>query len=287
MLDESLDIDRRWARRGGAYLLIAFLVPLVVGPNWLFFPTLLDGTPPAAKVLVLAPVILGVVALGLTFVGDGLQRAAGLLLATGLTLILLQATIEAMTAAAMKGAPPGMGGAMLEALPRSAALILTWQAAMVLGFVGTAFALIRPESTLGVRVAGVAGAVLLALHFVPGGGGMAVGMLVKGEMWQNAWFVPVSILASLAFAGTCLGQLFGLYDPDDLARLTLWLGGATLLIGPAGLVLSSMSNAIMATGTLLSVLVKLYGTLVALHILMAAGVLGLLLHGLAPAPQEG
>lgn len=282
--DES-DLDKRWAVRGAAYLLVAFLLPLVAGVRWIFFPTLIDQSPPAVRLLVLAPAILGALALLLAFKTDGLSRAVGLLITTGLTIILCIATVEAVMKGMLAQAMPGMEGPGALPTPRSAATMLVYQVAMTLAFVGAAFTRAREASPLGPRLSGVCGAVLLALHFVPGEGGMAIEVLGQGQLWQHAWFAPLTVVASLGFAGANLLQLFDLYEHDDLARLVLLLGAATLLVGPVGLVWTTFWNSVALTGTVLSVVIKGWGGFVALHILMAAGVLGLLLHGLAPEAE--
>ncbi len=285
MEPDDHDLDRRWALRGAAYLLVAFLLPLVAGVRWIFFPTLIEQSPPPVRLLVLAPAVLGALALLLALKTQGLARAVGLLITTGLTIIICVGTVEALMQGALAQAMPGMTGPAALPTPRSAATMLVYQVAMTLAFVGAAFTRIREESMLGPRLSGVCGAVLLALHFVPGEGGMAVEVLGQGMLWQHLWFAPLTVVASLGFAGANLMQLFGLYEQDDLAKLALLLGAATLLIGPFGLVWTTFWNAVALTGTVLSLVIKGWGGFVALHILMAAGVLGLLLHGLAPEAE--
>ncbi|MCA9558232.1 MAG: hypothetical protein H6704_03600 [Myxococcales bacterium] len=285
MEPDDRDLDKRWAVRGAAYLLVAFLLPLVAGVRWIFFPTLIDQSPPAVRLLVLAPAILGALALLLALKTEGLARAVGLLLTTGLTIIICVGTVEALMKGALAQAMPGARGPVALPTPRSAATMLVYQVAMTLAFVGAAFTRAREDSALGPRLSGVCGAVLLALHFVPGEGGMAIEVLGQGMLWQHLWFAPLTVVASLGFAGANLTQLFGLYEHDDLAKLALLLGAATLLIGPFGLVWTTFWNSVALTGTVLSVVIKGWGGFVALHILMAAGVLGLLLHGLAPEAE--
>lgn len=267
---EAADLDRRWARHAAIALIIAFVCPLALGGELLFGPSLIAGAPPAHRLLALIPGVLGPLLLVATLKLDGLRRAVAVLIGTGLGIILMIATAETMTQGPLDWGPGG--------LPAARAVVV-YAIAMTVAFAGLGLLRAAPDHPLGLRVAGIAGAVLVAVHVAPLGGRTPLGLVLDPISWRTAWPIPLAIVASLAFAALCAALLLGATEPARAARIALGLGLAALLIIPLGTLALIIANYPPLVSTFATVLVKYYGSFIALHALLAAGLLGLARHG--------
>lgn len=269
--EEAETLDRRWALRGSIYLIIAFLCPLATPGAWLFGPTLVAEAPPAVRLLALVPAILGPALLAVTLRLDGLVRAVVILIGTGIGIIMMAATAERMV-----GAVPVNWGP--EGLPAARAIVI-YAIAMTAAFVGVGLLRASPHHPLGARIAGVAGAVLLAVHLVPLGGRSMLGLVFDPISWRAAWPLPLTFVASFAFAAACATQLLDRYETETLAAFAQVAGFVTLAVLPIGLVVMVLGAPGALVAMFTTLLVKYYGMWIALHALLAAGLLGLLRHG--------
>ncbi len=264
-------LDKRWALRGSIYLIVAFICPLATPGVWLFGPELISDAPPPVRLLALVPAVLGLLLLVATLWLDGLRRAVTILIGTGLGIILMAATAERLM-----GAVPAAWGP--EGLPAARALVV-YAVAMTVAFVGAGLLRAAPDHALGARIAGVAGAVLLAVHLVPLGGRSMLGLVFDPISWRAAWPVPLTFVLSFCFALSCATQLLDRYETDALAVVTQVMGFLTLAVLPIGLVIEVMAAGPVVVAMFTTVLVKYYGMWIALHALLAGGLLGLLKHG--------
>ncbi len=270
----AADLEQKWALKGGALLLLSFFFPLIA-PRLVLFTDLLELPVPGLKIMVLLPAILGLIAIGLALMTSGLVRATLLLFTVGLSTVVWMAISEAWAQAAFTATQ-----AEAVANDPSGSVFLGYGLLIAVAFVGLAFCRQRPHSRLGARVAGVAGVSLLALHFVPMFDTYSLADLVVGkQFWALHWGVPIWALGGLLFSVGCAAQLVGLWESDDLAAATRLLGLLVITVPALALILE--------TGLLgLSLVVKAYGGWIAIHMLLAAGLLGLLGQGLAPEPAS-
>ncbi len=258
-------------------LVAAFVCPLVLGESWFFGPRLLADAPPGLRIMALVPGLVGPLALLAGLRLRPLPRAVVSLLAGGVGVIVLVGTLEALTAGQSDGlAQIFTRGAVVMPGPRG---LLLFALSMAACFTGLAWA--RRDEDMGGRVAGVAGALLLALHLAPLGGRTPLGIVLDGVAWKTAWPIPVTLIVSGAFAVVCAAQLF----PDHLpaGRSRRWLLGLAALIGlgavlvlPVGLALDAAARSPELLATTVTMAVKIYGTWIALHALIVGGVLGLI-----------
>lgn len=268
--------DRRWALAAAAALVAAFVCPLAIGGGWVFGPTLLTQAPPGLRIMSLIPGIAGPVALVAALKLRPLPRSITLLLVGGISVIALVATLEALTTGQSAGLEQIFTrGAVVMPGPRG---LVLFALALTAAFTGLGLARSRP--VLGARVAGLSGAALLALHLAPLGGRTPLGIVLDGVAWKTAWPVPACLVVSAAFAVVCTLLLFDDWLPHGwdqawLVRLATLVGLGALLVLPVGLSLDSAARAPALLGTTVTLMVKVYGAWIALHVLIAAGVMGL------------
>lgn len=271
---EAAELDRRWARQAAIALIIAFLCPLALGEELLFGPTLIIGAPPAHRLLALIPGVLGPLLLLATYKLDGVRRATVVLIGTGLGIILMIATAETATRGPLDWGPGG--------LPAARAMVV-YTLAMTIAFAGLGLLRAAPEHPIGLHVAGIAGAVLLAVHITPLGGRTPLGLVLDPISWRAAWPIPLAIVFSFGFAALCTALLFGAREPVGTSLFALALGLAALLALPLGTLVIIIANFPPLLGMFATAIVKYYGSFIALHALLAAGVLGLARHGFIEA----
>lgn len=267
---EYADLDRRWARGAAIALILTALCPLALDGaldvTYHFAPALLTDAPPPHRHLILIPGLLGPALLLATLTLRGLPRALTLLLGAGLGITLL-------TAAAAQLDPPldwGEGG-----LPPAHTLALY---ALTLTLATTGLGLIRaaPGHHIGVRLAGLAGALLIALNVTPLRGRTPLGLALDPISWHAAWPLPLTLTLGAAFALLCLALLTEYWATPSLAHLTRLIGLATVLALPLGALALTLTRYPALVPSIATMLIKTYGTWIALHALLAAGLLGLL-----------
>ena len=151
MHDPREFLDRRWAQAAGVVLLVAFLLPVNAGNQWLFFTQLLQTENPILKVVALAPLALALVALGASAIGDGVARAVALLVGVGLLVMtgigVAETVIEVLAEAGALPVPAPQGASQ-------GVLSTAWPFALVFAGVGLALRRTRPASAVGPRMAG-------------------------------------------------------------------------------------------------------------------------------------
>lgn len=281
--DTATRMESSWALRGGVLLIVAFLCPLIAGPRWVFFTDLLGQDSMAGiRVMTLAPLFAGVIALVAHFKMKGLNRPMALLLAAGFCNVLILGVVDAYVTAVMNMAerlPPEL----LSSAKRPPSSLLLGQVSVTLAFVGLAYTNLRPTAKFGPMLAGGAGIAIIVLLAWPVNG-VALKAAFDGDLWSHFWALPVTILLGLGFALICVGVLFDVGgERDDLANLGILVGLGMLVAPGIGLFFFTLSAGGGAlTLMAITVTIKVYGTFVALHILFAAGFLGWLVHGLQP-----
>lgn len=259
-----------------AALVAAFVCPLVLGGVWIIGPRLLTDAPPGLRIMALVPGVIGPV----VFVGalklPSLWRAALAMLGGGVGIILLIGALEALTV--------GQAGGLTQIFTRGALAmpaphgLLLFSLAVAACFGGLALSRTRP--TVGGRIAGFAGAALLALHLAPLDGRTALAVMLDPVVWKTSWPIPCTLIATAAFALISAAQLFPDYLPQGrrrawFARLSLLVGCAALALFPVGLLVDTAARAPELLATTATFLIKTLGTWIALHALLVAGALSL------------
>lgn len=276
LFDEGIPLERRWALFACGWLIVAFICPLALGGELLFGPGIVAAAPPPYRLLALVPGVLGPGLLVATLKLDGLRRAVVILIGTGLGIILMIATVERLGAAPVNWGPGG--------LPAARAIVV-YAVAMTVAFAGLGLLRAAPDHLLGLRIAGVAGAVLVAVHFAPLGGRTMLGLVLDPISWRAAWPIPLAVVLSFAFAALCAALLLGRFEVESTARFALLLGLAAVLAIPVGTLLLILGNFPPLVPMFITLLIKYYGMWIALHVLLAAGLLGLVQHGFVEPDQ--
>lgn len=253
-------------------LVAAFICPLVIGHSWLFGPTLLAHAPPGLRMVALVPGIAGPIALLAALALRGLPRAVALLLVGGVALVALVAHLEALTR--------GQAALIELTFTRGAtpapdpATAFGWSLALTAAFTGLALAR-RADPTLGLRLTGLAGAALLALTLAPLGARPAIAFALDPVAWATAWPAPLTALAGGVFGALCAASLLDL-APPVVTRLA-WIAGALAVAAlPLGMSLDTAARHPDLLASTVTLMVKLAGTWIALHALLAAGALEML-----------
>lgn len=277
MEDAASDLERRWAIGGAGFLLLSFLFPLIANKA-IFFTDLLDYPLPGVRLVVLVPAVLAVAAFAVALMTRGLLRATILLLIVGLAIIVWAATLEAWALAAYSVMSEAQALPVESAQSAgSGSTIFVYGLGFVVAAVGLALTRLRDDSPLGPSLAGLAGVVLLITHFLPMFGTTSLAAIIAdGRLWSISWMVPLWAITSMAFAAACAALLIGSWDSEDLAVYARGLGWLALAAPAIGLVVN------FPLAAAVSVVIKLYGGWIAIHVLLAAGLLGLVGQGLAP-----
>lgn len=269
-------MDRRVVLIAAVGLVSAFVCPLVVGPSWLFGPTLLTQAPPGLRMLALVPGIVGPLALLAALALRPLARSVLAMASGGVGIIALVGTLEALTAGQSSGLEQVFTrGVGLMPGPRA---LLLFSAALAAAFTGLAIGVQRPEA--GRRIAGIAGAVALAAELAPLGGRTPLGIALDAIAWKTAWPVPLALIATAAFAATCAALLLEDWLPEAwtrarLTRLAALLGLVAIAALPVGLAIDAAARTPDLLATTITLTIKVYGAWIALYALVVGGILGL------------
>ena len=271
------DRDRRWALNGVVLLIVAFVCPLIIGPSWIFGPTLLANAPPDIRVLALVPGVLGPVLLVVTLKAPGLIRAVLNTAGAGIGIIVYIGTLEASgeSAANFLGAALAGGAAVIP----GSGLLMLFTPLLAAAFVG--LVLLRDPETegFGVKLAGLAGAALGALHVAPLGGRTLIGVMTDSIAWNTAWPVPLAIVLSMLFSAACVALLFDHWPLGQVTQVAVALGVGAVLTIPVGMVALMALQFFPMVGSTLTLMLKFYGAFLAMHLVLAGGVIGLVRHG--------
>lgn len=272
-----IDRDRRWALNGAALLIITFVCPLIIGPSWIFGPTLLANSAPDIRMLALVPGLLGPVLLVVTLKAPGLIRAVLNTAGAGIGIIVYIGTLEASgesTASFLSAALAG-GAAVIP----GSGLLMLFTPLMAAAFVGLVLLRYPETEGFGIKLAGLAGAALCALHVAPLGGRTLIGVMSDSIAWNTAWPVPLAIVLSLLFSAACVALLFDHWPPDQVTQVAVALGLGAVLTIPVGMVAVMALEFFPMVGSTLTLMFKFYGAFLAMHLVLAGGVIGLVRHG--------